>query len=124
MAGIKEGVKVAKAKVGSGAMAAEGVKVPAANENELGDPKGGGAPSQSAYVVSLGYVMHHHVALYHHFPFCFFNFYSILLVIPNALNWELSTIAVVLSQTPKAERKLTAAKTQYYPVSFCGFWPL
>ena len=86
MAGIKEGVKVAKAKVGSGAMAAEGVKVPAANENELGDPKGGGAPSQSAYVVSLGYVMHHHVALYHHFPFCFFNFYSILLVIPNALN--------------------------------------
>lgn len=67
MAGVEEGVEVAEAEVGGGAMAAEGVEVAAADENELRNAEGGGAPGESADVVPLRYVVHHHVALHRHF---------------------------------------------------------
>lgn len=57
---------MAKAKVGGRAMAAEGVEIPAAHQYDLRYPEGRGAPGHCSDVVSLCYVVHHHVALYHH----------------------------------------------------------
>ena len=54
---------MAEAKVGSGAMAAEGVEVAAADEDELRHAERRRAAGQSADVVALRDVVHHHVAL-------------------------------------------------------------
>lgn len=59
---------MAKAKVRGGAMAAEGVELSAADQDELRDTEGGGASGECTDVVPLGYVVHHHIALYRHFP--------------------------------------------------------
>ena len=65
--GVLKGVEVAKAKVCGGAMAAEGVEFSAADQNQLRDAEGGGAPGERAHVVPLRYVVHQHIALYLHF---------------------------------------------------------
>lgn len=65
VAGVEEGVEVAEAEVGGGAMAPERVEVAAADEDQLRHAEGGGATGQSADVVPLRYVVHHHVALHH-----------------------------------------------------------
>lgn len=62
---------MAKAEVRGGSVASKGVEIAAADEDHLGDAEGGGAPSKSADVVSLSYVVHHHVALPPHFR-CFY----------------------------------------------------
>lgn len=49
-------------------MTAEGVEFSAADENELGDTEGGGAPGECPHVVPFGYVVNHHIALHPHFP--------------------------------------------------------
>lgn len=49
----EEGGKVAEAEVGGAAVAAEGVEVAAADEDDLGDAKSGGAPGEGSDVVPL-----------------------------------------------------------------------
>lgn len=62
---------MAEANVGSGTMAAKGVEVPTTNQNKLRYPESRGTPGHCADVVSLGYVVHHHVALYPHLRLAF-----------------------------------------------------
>lgn len=67
-AGVGEGVEVAEADVRCRAVAAEGVEVTAAHQDEFSDAESGGAASKCAHVVPLGYIVHHQVALYHIYP--------------------------------------------------------
>lgn len=67
--GVEEGVEMAESKVGSGAMATEGVEVPTTDEDKLRYAEGGGASRQCANVVPFSYVMHHNVALDPEFEF-------------------------------------------------------
>lgn len=60
-------MEVAESDVGGGSVAPESVEVSPSDEDELRDAEGGGASSESAHVVPLRYIMHHHVTLYCHF---------------------------------------------------------
>lgn len=56
-------MEVTEAEVGGGSVAAEGVEVAAADEDELGDSEGGGTADDGADVVALGDIMHNDVAV-------------------------------------------------------------
>lgn len=53
-----------EAEVGSGTVAAEGVEVAAADEDDLGDAEGGGAAGQRPHVVPLSHVVYNYQALH------------------------------------------------------------
>lgn len=64
VARLGEGVEVAKAEVGGGSVAAEGVEVAAADEDDLRHAESGGAANHRPHVVALRHVVHHHQALH------------------------------------------------------------